>query len=65
MFQRFKELGVLSPKTGAYYREKVLSKGGTVDAFVMLKDYLGRAPKTDAFLNYLGLTAATPAKAKK
>jgi thimet oligopeptidase len=58
MFQRFKQLGVLSPSTGAYYRDKVLSKGGTEDAFVMLKDYLGRAPRTDAFLNYLGLPAA-------
>lgn len=55
MFLRFKQLGVLSPKTGAYYREKVLSQGGTKDAFVMLKDYLGRAPKTEAFLNYLGI----------
>jgi len=64
MFQRFKQLGVLSPSTGAYYREKVLSKGGTEDAFVMLKNYLGRAPKPDAFLNYLGLTAQT-AKPKK
>lgn len=61
MFQRFKELGVLSPKTGAYYRDKVLSKGGTVDAYVMLRDYLGRAPKMDAFLEYLGLT---PSKGK-
>ncbi|MDG1137198.1 MAG: Zn-dependent oligopeptidase, partial [Phycisphaerales bacterium] len=29
MFQRFKELGMLSPEAGAYYREKILSKGGT------------------------------------
>ncbi|MEA2552510.1 MAG: thimet oligopeptidase, partial [Fimbriimonadaceae bacterium] len=57
MFQRFKQLGVLSPKTGAYYREKVLSKGGTEDAMDMLKDYLGREPKMDAFLEYLGLSA--------
>jgi thimet oligopeptidase len=57
MFQRFKQLGVLDPKTGAYYRDKVLSQGGSKDAMVMLRDYLGRAPKTDAFLNYLGITA--------
>lgn len=55
MFQRFEQLGVLSPKTGAYYREKVLAKGGTEDASEMLKDYLGREPKMDAFLKYLGL----------
>ena len=55
MFQRFKQLGLLSPATGAYYRDKVLSRGGTEDAFVMLHNYLGRAPKMDAFLEYLGL----------
>ncbi len=59
MFQRFKQLGVTSPSTGAYYRDKVLSKGGTEDAFVMLKNYLGRAPKMDAFLDYLGLPSGT------
>lgn len=55
MFQRFKQLGLLSPSTGAYYREKVLSRGGSMDAMDMLKDYLGRAPKTDAFYEHLGL----------
>ncbi|HVT12193.1 MAG TPA: M3 family metallopeptidase [Fimbriimonadaceae bacterium] len=55
MFQRFKQLGLLSPSTGAYYRSKVLAKGGSEDAMDMLKDYLGRAPKTDAFYEHLGL----------
>ncbi len=55
MFQRFKQLGLLSPSTGDYYRSKVLSKGGSEDAMDMLKDYLGRAPKTDAFYEHLGL----------
>lgn len=57
MFQRFQQLGLLSPKAGQYYREKVLSKGGTRDAMEMLKDYLGREPKIDAYLKYLGFTA--------
>ncbi len=56
MYQRFEQLGVLSPKAGAYYREKILSKGGTEDAFDMLHDYLGRAPKLDAFLRHLGIS---------
>ncbi len=55
MFQRFKELGVLSPQTGAYYRAKVLARGGSMDAIDMLRDYLGREPKTDAFYAHLGL----------
>ena len=55
MFQRFEELGVLSPKTGDYYRTKVLAKGGSIDEFEMLRGYLGRDPKVDAFLKHLGL----------
>lgn len=55
MFQRFKQLGLLSPSTGAYYRSKVLAKGGSEDAMEMLKDYLGRAPNMDAFYRHLGL----------
>ena len=56
MFQRFEELGLLNPKAGAYYREKILSRGGTMDEFAMLRDYLGREPKLDAFLRHLGLS---------
>lgn len=55
MFQRFEELGVLSPETGKYYRDKILARGGTMDEMAMLKDYLGREPKMDAFLKHLGL----------
>lgn len=55
MFQKFEELGILSPLAGAYYREKVLARGGTMDEFDMLRDYLGREPKLDAFLRHLGM----------
>ncbi len=57
MFQRFQQLGMLDPKAGAYYREKILARGGTMDEMAMLKDYLGREPKLDAFLKHLGLDA--------
>jgi thimet oligopeptidase len=57
MWQRFEELGVTSPKAGTYYRDKVLARGGTMDASDMLRDYLGREPKMDAFLKHLGLTS--------
>ncbi len=56
MFQRFEELGVLSPEAGKYYRDKVLGRGGSMDAIAMLVDYLGREPKMDAFLKHLGLS---------
>lgn len=56
MFQRFEELGVLSPEAGKYYRDKVLGRGGSKDAMDMLIDYLGREPKMDAFLRHLGLS---------
>ncbi len=55
MFQRFKELGMLSPKAGMYYREKILAKGGTEDEMEMVKDYLGREPSFEPYLKHLGL----------
>lgn len=55
MFQRFEELGMLSPEAGAYYREKVLGVGGTRDSMDMVTDYLGREPSMDPFLRSLGL----------
>ena len=60
MFQRFKELGMLNPEAGAYYRDRVLSKGGTEDSLDLVRDYLGREPSMDAFLESLGLDATPP-----
>ena len=60
MFQRFQELGILDPEAGAYYREKVLSKGGTKDGLDLVRDYLGREPSMDAFLKSLGLDETPP-----
>lgn len=65
MFQRFEQLGVTSPKAGQYYREKVLARGGSMDAMDMLKDYLGREPKTDAFLKHLGVDPKSVKASKK
>ncbi|AIE85316.1 M3 family metallopeptidase [Fimbriimonas ginsengisoli] len=55
MFTRFEEKGLLNPEAGMYYRRKILSRGGTMDASDMLRDYLGREPKMDAYLKHLGL----------
>jgi thimet oligopeptidase len=56
MFQRFKELGMLSPEAGKYYRDKIISKGGTKDGMDLVRDYLGREPNLEAFVKELGLT---------
>jgi len=55
MFSRFLDKGVLSPEAGMYYRNKIIGRGGSMDEMDMLKDYLGREPKMDAFLRHLGL----------
>jgi thimet oligopeptidase len=55
MAVRFKELGMLSPEAGMYYRRKIISQGGTRDAMDLVRDYLGREPRLDSFLEHLGL----------
>ena len=55
MFQRFKELGMLNPEAGMYYRSKILARGGAVDGLELVRDYLGREPDLSAYLKHLGL----------
>lgn len=55
MFSRFRAEGVVSPAVGGQYRRKILERGGSVDAAVMLRDFLGREPNQEAFLVELGL----------
>ena len=55
MFSRFADEGVLSPEVGMEYRRKVLEPGGTKDAYDLLRDFLGREPRSDAFLRKLGI----------
>ncbi|MCA9242410.1 MAG: Zn-dependent oligopeptidase [Phycisphaerales bacterium] len=56
MFQRFKELGMMSPEAGMYYREHILSQGGQMEEADMIHAYLGREPDMRAFLRHLGLS---------
>jgi Zn-dependent oligopeptidase len=56
MFSRFEEEGVTNPEVGMAYREEVLGKGGSLDADVLLVNFLGREPSNEAFLKKLGIS---------
>ncbi len=57
MFTRFEAAGVLDRATGLDYRRKILERGGSVDGDVLVREFLGREPNSDAFLRDLGLEA--------
>ncbi|MCG2585083.1 M3 family metallopeptidase [Massilia sp. TS11] len=53
----FKEHGGLQRKNGDLFREKLLSRGGTMDAMQMFKNVRGREPNIKPLLERRGLTA--------
>ncbi len=55
IFSRFKKEGIKNKKVGKELREKILSKGGSVDEMKQMKDFLGRKPNNKAFLEALGI----------
>ncbi|CAG05235.1 unnamed protein product, partial [Tetraodon nigroviridis] len=54
-FSRFKTEGLMNPKVGREYRRVVLEAGGSADGMDMLKTFLGREPRQDAFFQCKGL----------
>ena len=55
MFYKVKEAGLLNSKEGERLVNLVLSKGGSVDPDIMIKNFLGREPNQEAFLKDLGI----------
>ena len=56
LYTRFEAAGPLDAATGAQYRRTILERGGSVDAAVMVREFLGREPSNAAFLRGIGLT---------
>ncbi len=54
-FSLFKEKGIFNREVAAAFREKLLSKGGTVDADVLFRDFRGRDPRPEALLEKMGM----------
>jgi peptidyl-dipeptidase Dcp len=59
----FKEKGGLKRENGDWYREHLLSKGGSIEAMDLYRDFRGRDPEIGPLLERRGLTATTPKKA--
>ncbi|PWY96132.1 zincin [Aspergillus sclerotioniger CBS 115572] len=48
----------MSAKAGQRYREIILAKGGSVDELDMIREFLGRDPSAEAYLQDLGVNQA-------
>ena len=51
----FEENGGLTRENGDHFRETLLSKGGSVDAMMLFRDFRGAEPSIEPLLNRLGL----------
>ncbi|SHG46257.1 peptidyl-dipeptidase Dcp [Hydrocarboniphaga daqingensis] len=54
----FKENGGLKRENGDWYRERLLSRGGSVEAMQLYRDFRGRDPIIEPLLERRGLTPA-------
>ena len=58
LFTVFKEKGVLDGESGRRYRRHILEPGKMRDADELLREFLGRAPNNQAFLDKIGVDSA-------
>lgn len=54
-FAWFRGKGIFSREAAEHFRRTLLSRGGSVDADVLYRDFRGRDPEPDALLKKLGL----------
>lgn len=54
-FSLFKERGIFDRGVAGEFRDKLLSRGGTVDAALLFRDFMGRDPEPDALLEKMGM----------
>ncbi len=57
LFETIEKEGLLNPEIGQRYVTEILSKGGSADPNQLLKNFLGREPRQDAFIRDLGIEA--------
>ena len=55
VFSKFKADGMFDKRTSAYFKEKVLSKGGTRPPMLLFEDFMHRKPSIDALLKRDGI----------
>ena len=54
-FDKFEEEGIFNSKTGASFKDSILSQGGVPEASEMFAQFRGREPKVNALLKSTGL----------
>lgn len=55
LFEQVKKQGLLDSAIGQKYIDEVIGKGGSVDPDILMKNFLGREPSSEAFFKDLGL----------
>ena len=55
VFYQLRPKGLTNPATGDWFVAEILGNGGSIDPNDMLRSFLGREPKIDAFFDDLGL----------